>query len=110
MDKLAEIKENLNVIYKEYKDNKSLLNGEKTRMAANLIVKMTLSENASPSDVAAELARFSADVVNVYFESLTKSVNIPLEVLDEILISLFGDGAKYNAYNLLTKWVNHERI
>lgn len=90
MDKLAEIKENLNVIYKEYKDNKSLLNGEKTRMAANLIVKMTLSENANPSDVAAELARFSAGVVSIYFESLTKSVSIPLEVLDEILKELYS--------------------
>lgn len=85
MDKLTEIKEKLNVIYKEYKDNKSQLNGEKTRMAAKLIVEMTFSENVNPSDVAAELARFSADIVNVYFESLTKSVNIPLGVLDEVL-------------------------
>jgi len=85
MDKLTEIKEKLNVIYKEYKDNKSQLNGEKTRMAAKLIVEMTFSENVNPSDVAAELARFSADIVNVYFESLTKSANIPLGVLDEVL-------------------------
>ena len=80
MDKLTEIKEKLNVIYKEYKNNKSQLNGEKTRMAAKLIVEMTFSENVNPSDVAAELARFSADIVNVYFESLTKSANIPLGV------------------------------
>ena len=85
MDKLTEIKEKLNVIYKEYKNNKSQLNGEKTRMAAKLIVEMTFSENVNPSDVAAELARFSADIVNVYFESLTKSANIPLGVLDEVL-------------------------
>ena len=85
MDKLTEIKEKLNVIYKEYKDNKSQLNGEKTRMAAKLIVEMTFSENVNPSDVAAELARFSADIVNVYFESLTKLANIPLGVLDEVL-------------------------
>lgn len=85
MDKLTEIKEKLNVIYKEYKYNKSQLNGEKTRMAAELIVEMTFSENVNPSDVAAELARFSADIVNVYFESLTESANIPLGVLDEVL-------------------------
>lgn len=85
MDKLTEIKEKLNVIYKEYKDNKSQLNGEKTKMAAKLIVEMTFSENVNPSDVAAELARFSADIVKVYFESLTKSANIPLGVLDEVL-------------------------
>ena len=85
MDKLTEIKEKLNVIYKEYKDNKSQLNFEKTQMAAKLIVEMTFSENANPSNVAAELARFSADIVNVYFDSLTKSVNIPLDVIDEVL-------------------------
>ena len=85
MDKLTEIKEKLNVIYKEYKNKKSQLNGEKTRIAAKLIVEMTFSENVNPSDVAAELARFSADIVNVYFESLTKSANIPLGVLDEVL-------------------------
>lgn len=85
MDKLTEIKEKLDFIYKEYKENKSQLNGEKTRMAAKLIVEMTFSENVNPSDVATELARFSADIVNVYFESLTKSVTIPLGVLDEVL-------------------------
>ena len=90
MDKLTEIKEKLNAIYKEYKDNKSQLNGEKTQTAAKLIVEMTFSENVKPSDVAAELARFSAEIVNVYFESLTKSVTIPLGVLDEVLKELYA--------------------
>lgn len=85
MDKLTEIKAKLNVIYKEYKDNKSQLNGEKTKMAAKLIVEMTFSENVNPSDVAAELSRFSANIVDIYFDTLTKSVSIPLEVLDEVL-------------------------
>jgi len=85
MDKLTEIKEKLNAIYKEYKDNKSQLNGEKTRMVAKLIVEMTFSENVNPSDVAAELSRFSANIVDIYFDTLTKSVSIPLEVLDEVL-------------------------
>lgn len=89
MDKLTEIKEKLNVIYKEYKDNKSQLNGEKTKTAANLIVEMTFSDNVNPSDVATELARFSADIVNIYFESLTKSVTIPLGILDEVLKELY---------------------
>ena len=68
MDSKTEIKEKLNAIYKEYKDNKSQLNGEKTKNAAKLIVEMTFSDNGNPSDVAAELARFSADIVKVYFE------------------------------------------
>lgn len=89
MDKLNEIKENLDVIYKDYKNNKSQLNGEKTKMAAKLIVEMTFSKNVNPSDVAAELARFSAEVAKIYFDSLTKSVNIPLGVLDEVLKGLY---------------------
>lgn len=90
MNKLTEIKEKLNAIYKEYKDNKSQLNGEKTKMAAKLIVEMTFLENVKPCDVAAELARFSADIVFVYFESLTKSATIPLNVLDEVLKELYA--------------------
>lgn len=85
MDKLTKIKEKLDEIYKEYKNNKSQLNDKKTKLAAKLIVEMTFSSNVNPSDVALELARFSADVVNIYFDSLTKSVTIPLEVLDDIL-------------------------
>ena len=73
MDKLTEIKEKLDVINQEYKNNKSQLNGEKTRMAAKLIVEMTFSNEVNPADVALELSRFSADIVNIYFESLTKS-------------------------------------
>ena len=89
MDKLTEIKEKLDVIYKDYKNNKSQLNSEKTKMAARLIVEMTFSKNVNPSDVAAELARFSAEVAKIYFDSLTKSVNIPLGVLDEVLKELY---------------------
>ena len=89
MDKRTEIKQKLDVIYKDYKNNKSQLNSEKTKMAARLIVEMTFSKNVNPSDVAAELARFSAEVAKIYFDSLTKSVNIPLGVLDEVLKELY---------------------
>ena len=89
MDKRTEIKQKLDVIYKDYKNNKSQLNSEKTKMAARLIVEMTFSKNVNPSDVAAELARFSAEVAKIYFDSLTKSVNIPVGVLDEILKGLY---------------------
>ena len=85
MDKRTEIKQKLDVIYKDYKNNRSQLNDKKTEMAAKLIVEMTFSKNVNPSNVAAELARFSAEVARIYFDSLTKSVNIPLGVLDEVL-------------------------
>ena len=89
MDKRTEIKEKLDVIYKDYKNNKSQLNSEKTKMAAKLIVEMTFSKNVNPSNVAAELARFSAEVARIYFDSLTKSVNIPIGVLDDVLKGLY---------------------
>ena len=85
MDKLTEIKEELNSINQEYKKNKSQLNAEKTKMAARLIVEMTLSDEASSTDAASELSRFSADIVNKYFESVTKSSAIPLEKVDDVL-------------------------
>lgn len=85
MDKLTEIKEKLNVIYKEYKDNKSHLTSSKVDRAAKLIVEMTLSNNADLTNVASELSRFPAEVAGKYFDYLTKSSAITLEVLDEIL-------------------------
>lgn len=85
MDKLTEIKEKLNAIYEEYKANKSQLNNDKTKKSAKLISEMTFSDDGSPSDVAFELSRFSAEVVKTYFEYLTESAVVSIEVLDEIL-------------------------
>ena len=85
MDKLNEIKEKLNAIHEEYKTNKFQLNKDKTKTAAKLIVEMTFSNNVSPSDVAFELSRFSADVVKTYFDYLTESAIISAETLDEVL-------------------------
>lgn len=102
MDNLTGMKEKLDSIYKEYKDNKSRLSGGKTKSAAELIVEMTFSNNVNSADVALELSRFSADVVNVYFESLTKSSTIPLEVLDEVLKELYATDkdAKLSQYHV----------
>ena len=78
------------MIYREYKENKSQLNSEKTKRAAKLIIEMTFSDKFNTADVAAELARFSAEAVRVYFDSLTKPASIPINVIDELLMELYA--------------------
>lgn len=85
MDSIIEIKEKLDSLYEEYKQNKSQLNNEKTKEVVKLLTKLTYGKEAKTSDVAAQLARFSADVVNIYFETITKGASISVDVLDEII-------------------------
>lgn len=85
MDNIIEIKEKLDSLYEEYKQNKSQLNTEKTKEVVKLLIKLTYDNEGKASDVAAQLARFSADVVNIYFETITKGASIPVDVLDEII-------------------------
>lgn len=85
MDNLTEIKKKLDSLYEEYKQNNSQLNKEKTREAAKLLFELTSNKNVTVSDVAFQLSRFSADVVKVYFETITKNKNLPVDLLDEII-------------------------
>ncbi len=85
MDTLTEIKEKLDELYKEYKQNKSQLSGEKTKEAAKLLFELTFSKPAAFSEVAFQLSRFSADVTNVYFDKITKDKNVSIDLLDEII-------------------------
>lgn len=85
MDGIIEIKEKLDSLYEEYKQNKSQLNKEKTHDVAKLLLKLTLNNESEISVVAAQLSRFSADVVKIYFETITKGVSISVDVLDEII-------------------------
>lgn len=90
MDNSTEVKKELDLIYREYKENKSQLNSEKTKRTAKLIIEMTFSDKFNTADVAAELARFSAEAVRVYFDSLTKSASIPINVIDELPWELYA--------------------
>ena len=83
MDNITEIKAELDNLYNQYKKNKSSLNSAQKNKAASLL--KTLFQKGNTKDAAAELARFSADVVNSFFESLTKSNTITIELLDELL-------------------------
>lgn len=100
MDNLIEIKEKLDALYEEYKKNKSQLNKEKTKLAANLIVEMTFSDNVNSRVISLELARFPADVVNIYFETITKGMSIPVDLLDELLKEFYSTdkNAKLSQY------------
>lgn len=85
MANILETKEKLDSLYQEYKENKSQLNGAKSKEAAKLLVDMTQCKDVVISDIAEQLARFSADVVRLYFDSITRSGNIPMDLLDDVL-------------------------
>lgn len=85
MANISETKEKLDSLYQEYKENKSQLNGAKSKEAAKLLVDMTQCKDVVISDIAEQLARFSADVVRLYFDSITRSGNIPMNLLDDVL-------------------------
>lgn len=85
MNNLKDVQEKLNALYNEYKQNKCQLSNEKTREVARLLVEMTISEEDLKSEVAVELSRFSKDVVNVYFDSITKAKIASVDILDEVI-------------------------
>lgn len=81
----AKIHENLNILYEEYQNNKYKLNKEKSDEVVKLLIDLTLSKDVQVSDIVFELARFSVDIVRVYFHKLTESTDISGDFLDEIL-------------------------
>lgn len=88
MGNLTEIKEQLDGYYQEYKNKKNTLNETKTKDVAKLIVDISGAKDGRPRDVAVELARFSADVTNVFFELISKNKLLTLDVIDELIKEL----------------------
>ena len=87
MNDINEINKKLDSLYEEYKQNKSQLNGEKTKEAARLLMKLTEDNNVS--GIAEQLSRFSAEVVRAYFAILTKGAELPIDKIDEIIIEFW---------------------
>lgn len=100
MDNVNDIKIQLDNYYQEYKDNKNILNGAKTKAVAKLIVDISSFKDGSVHDVATELVRFSAEVSMYFFDSLTKSKTIPLDVIETVLKELMkmDTDAKFSQY------------
>ncbi len=90
MDNATKIKDELDVLCTEYKNNKSQLNVEKTKRVSNLLIELTYCKDSDVSDVAFQLSRFSADVAKMYFESITIIRKAPIELIDEILKALIS--------------------
>lgn len=88
MANISETKEKLDSLYQEYKDNNSQLNGGKSKEVVKLLVEMTHYNDVAISDISEQLARFSAEIVNAYFDSITRSGTIPIDLLDEVLKEL----------------------
>lgn len=90
MDNIIKIKEELDALFAEYKNNKSQLGVEKTKRVSRLLIELTSSKDSDASDVAFQLSRFSADVAKMYFESITIIQKAPIELIDEILKALIS--------------------
>lgn len=90
MDNITKIKDELDVLCTEYKNNKSQLGVEKTKRVSNLLIELTYCKDSDVSDVAFQLSRFSADVAKMYFESITIIRKAPIELIDGILKALIS--------------------
>lgn len=106
MADLNEIKKRLDILYDKYKKNKSQLNNSESKEASTLIVKMTVSSDSSISLVVNELARFSADVCNLYFTRLSQIVMPSVELLDELISAFIAtDTDKSKSQHYIQKYV-----
>ncbi len=106
MDDLNEIIQQLDKLYDKYKRSKSQLNNMETEETANLIVKMTVSPKSSISSVVNELARFSADVCNLYFTRFLQTAKPPVKLIDELISSFIAtDTDKSKSQHYIQKYV-----
>lgn len=85
MGDINSIKERLDTIYEEYRKQNSKLSQTKTQEVSNLLVQMSLIDGIDITDIAKQLARFSAEVTQSYFEKLTARSSISLERIDDLL-------------------------
>ena len=90
MDNINDIKAQLDNFYQEYKDNKNTLNGSKTKAVSKLIVDLVSSKDGTSHDGAMELARFSAEVSAIFFETLIKNKILPLTKIEDVLEELLA--------------------
>ena len=106
MGDINSIKERLYTIYEEYKKQKSSLNKTQTQETVNLLVQMSLIDGIDITDIAQQLARFSADVTQLYFETLTAKSSVSIERIDDLLKALlFTDSDVNKSQYYVSKFV-----
>lgn len=89
MENTIEIKEKLNGLYAEYIEKNNKLYAGKEKEAA--ILMKHLSGCGEIKDVAQQIARFSGNITKLYFNELTRNGSIPLELIDEVLESVYSE-------------------
>lgn len=87
MENTIEIKEKLNGLYAEYIEKNNKLYAGKEKEAA--VLMKHLSGCGEIKDVAQQIARFSGNITKLYFNELTRNGSIPLELIDEVLESVY---------------------
>jgi hypothetical protein len=101
MEDLNEIKEKLNVLYKEYQEKNNYLNKVENEEVRQQLVKMTSNSASNPSMIAYELSRFSADICKDYFNLWLKNSKPQIGLIDEIIAGLLAtdrDASKSQFY------------
>ncbi|MCM1329127.1 MAG: hypothetical protein NC253_06750 [Ruminococcus sp.] len=85
MDKLTDIKVQLDALYREYKDNGSKLNSSQSKKTVALLVKMTNSNEINAVEIVNQLTLFPAEITRIYFEQITKGGVLPIDLIDMLL-------------------------
>lgn len=85
MDNFTEIKEKLNILYKEYKNKKNDLNDDEKKKVVSLLVEMINNPNSNTMAIAEQLSRFSYKICGIYFDRLTKNIKPSISVIDDLI-------------------------
>ena len=99
MENISDIKSQLDKLYKQYKNKKSVLNVTQTNDVVSLLKR--LSQNGDAKDVAVRLVDFSEKVCSLYFDELTSGSIVPLDIVESIInsfISVNSDTSKERFY------------
>lgn len=99
MENISDIKAQLDKLYKQYKNKKSVLNVTQTNDVVSLLKR--LSQNGDAKDVAVRLVDFSEKVCSLYFDELTSGSIVPLDIVESIInsfISVNSDTSKERFY------------
>ena len=82
------------------------MNKTQTQEATNLLVQMSLRDGIDITDIAQQLARFSAEVTQSYFEKLTAKSSVSIERIDDLLKALlFTDSDVNKSQYYVSKFV-----
>ncbi|MCR4889128.1 MAG: hypothetical protein K5979_08145 [Ruminococcus sp.] len=85
MDSLVELTRKLDVLYSEYQKKGSKLSDGKNNEVVLLLAQMTGVPDSDTKSIADQLSRFSAKICQLYFDRLTKTLKLNVDVIDSLI-------------------------